>query len=774
MLWLAWLVAGAWIVFGYTRVVSDLTLFLPRASTPLEQLLVEQLRTGPASRAVLVALEGAPAPTLARLSKTLAQRLRESGLYSYVNNGEVPWLSHERDLLLNNRYLLSPQVTPERFTTEALRESLQQRLQALASPIGLMDKELLPRDPTGEFVRVLTAWVGQYSPASRHGAWFTADGKRALLLVETRASAFDPAAQVEAQARIRKEFASAAASEHARLVLSGPAVFALEARNSIRHEVWLLSGLASAFVVLFLLGVYRSVRVLLLIAVPVLTGLLTGVAAVVLVFGAIHAITLAFGATLIGVAVDYPIHLFSHRLAGESPAQVIQRIWPTLRLGALTSALGYSAMLFSGFSGLSQLGLFAIVGVLAAAAVTRWVLPVLVARTVSKPAASTLSVAAAVDQLRRLRWLPAAMTAAALIYLAALNHSPWETDIANLSPVSAESKAIDRELRAALGAADVHTSLVVFGDNAEQALQKAERLTPVLENFVEQKIIAGFDVPSRYLPSIAVQRQRQAALPAESTLRATLKLATQGLPFRKGLFEPFVADVVATRANRALQPADFRDTSLGLRLESLLFPHAAQWAALLPLRGISDATALASWVAHLNDPDVHYLDLKASSNRLVNRYRDEALTLLAWGAAGIVLVLTLGLHSRGAVLRVLIPVGAAVISVAALLLALGEQLSLFHIVALLLVVGVGLDYGLFFNRAFGDPAERERTARALLVCNTTTVLVFGVLAFSETPVLNAIGTTTAAGAIMSLLFAAALSPPPVADRPRDTAARPVR
>ncbi|MFQ5935234.1 MAG: MMPL family transporter [Acidiferrobacterales bacterium] len=765
LLWLALVIVAMGLVFSQTRVATDLTLFLPRGADPLEQLVVGQVREGPASRVILIALEGAPSLTLARTSAALAQRLRASGLFTYVNNGDVPWSQRERNLLLDNRYLLSPGLASERFTVMALRKSLEERLHELASPLGVMEKQLLPRDPTGEFRRIVQAWAGEHRPAIEHGVWFSAGGKEALLVAQTRAAAFDLTAQTVAVLRIREAFASSSTGTSVELVLSGPAVFAVEARNRIRAEMWQLSIVAISLVTVFLLTIYRSARALLLIGMPLLTGVLIGVAVVSLIFGSIHAITLAFAATVIGVAVDYPIHLFSHRQAKEAASNAMARIWPTLRLSVLTTALGFTAMLFSGFSGLSQLGLLAVAGLVTAAAVTRWVLPTLVSSEV-KPQRHAVSITAAVDQLRRLRWLSAAVIAAGLIYLIALGESPWETDIANLSPISGERKAVDQELRAKLGAADAQKSFVVFGDSTEDTLQRSERVTGALQDFVARRVLGGFDAPSRYLPSKATQQQRQAILPAGPALRRLLQEASRDLPFRDDVFEPFLIDIDAARASPLLGLKDFQKTSLGLRLGALLYPQGTNWVAILPLRGVTDDAVLTAWASSLNDARVHYLDLKAFSNQLVDRYRREALVLLAWGAGAIVLVLVLGLHSVVALLRVLLPVAAAVIGVTVLLLVLDQQLSLFHLVALLLLVGVGLDYGLFFNRAFQDAAERERTARALVVCNTTTVLVFGVLAFSQTPVLNAIGSTAAAGAMMCLVLAATLSrDPEISARP---------
>jgi predicted exporter len=104
-------------------------------------------------------------------------------------------------------------------------------------------------------------------------------------------------------------------------------------------------------------------------------------------------------------------------------------------------------------------------------------------------------------------------------------------------------------------------------------------------------------------------------------------------------------------------------------------------------------------------------------------------------------------------LAVLVPVCLAVIADISLLLWLGEKLSLFHLISLLLVVGIGIDYGLFFSRSETDVANRQRTLHSLFICSSSTIVVFGMLALSTLPVLNAIGQTVAIGVFASFLFA---------------------
>jgi predicted exporter len=204
----------------------------------------------------------------------------------------------------------------------------------------------------------------------------------------------------------------------------------------------------------------------------------------------------------------------------------------------------------------------------------------------------------------------------------------------------------------------------------------------------------------------------------------------------------------------------FRGTALGLKLDSLLVMHENRWVAVVPLRGVTDRQKFRELLTPWGEHQITYLDLKNESNRMVDVFRNETLRLLGWGVLSIGLVLLVGLRAPVTVLRVMLPIGSAIVVVAAVLHAVGERFSLFHLASFLLVVGLGLDYALFFNRRHGTLAERGRTVYGLVVCSSTTILVFGVLALSQIPVLRAIGMTTALGSLACLLFAAFLAESP--------------
>jgi predicted exporter len=765
-LWLVFLLACA-VITSRSHFTADLSAFLPRTPTPEQKLLMDQLRDGLASRLILVGIEGTDAPTRARLSKQTAQRLRADPAFVTVNNGEPVDTERDRAFLFNNRYLLSPAVTPARFDIAGLHEGLSESIDLLASPAGLLVKSMLPRDPTGEMVRLLEQLNSESSPRLIAGAWASGDGSRALMLIQTRAAGSDTDAQERAMATIRQAFdAAAGAIPSAKLVMTGPGVFSVTSRNTIKDQVSRLSLIGVALIATLLLLVYRSLTALALGLLPVISGALAGIAAVSLAFGSVHGITLGFGTALIGEAVDYSIYLFVQSEQQGADQQIwIKRFWPTVRLGVLTSVFGFASLLLSGFPGLAQLGLYAIAGLIAAAAVTRFVLFHLLPPKFRVHDVSAIGVALSrwVERAAALRWVATLLLLAACAIVIQHRSNMWSNSISSLSPVSQADVALDTRLRADMGAPDVRYLVVVSGPSREAVLHSSEQVATLLQTQVDSGELAGFESPSRYLPSAQTQRTRQASLPPPEALEARLAQAVQGLPVEAQLFAPFVADVAAARTQPLLQASDLEHTSMAIALQAMLIEQNRQWSALLPLnapKGSSiNADKIRAALGTTGLPNVLFVDMKAESDRLYSGYLHEASLLSLGGLAAIVTLLLVVLRSPMRVVRIVAPLAAAVITVTAGLLALGQQLIILHLVGLLLVVAVGSNYALFFDHSEPGVSIAPRTLASMLFANLTTIAGFGLLAFSNVSLLQAMGVTVAPGVVLALIYSAIFARP---------------
>lgn len=759
IVWLGILTASSWVIVFHTRFTTDLTAFLPALTNPAQKLLVDQLREGVASRLLLIGLVGDDAESLATSSRNLATALAKTNQFSYVNNGASALSQSDYAFIKQYRYLLSPNAASLDFSEDGLSSALSDAVMLMASTAGPLLERVLPHDPTLAVAAIVESWSAARQPETQFGVWFSAAGERALLLAETTTGGFDIERQQQALAVLQKTFLATRQSPSVQMQISGPSVFALKVRDVMHRDAVRLSVGALIAVTALLLLAYRSIWLIALSLLPVVSGMLVAIASVSLGFGFVHGITLGFGITLLGEAVDYPTYLFT-RLARGTPAEkALSSIWPTLRLAALTTILGSMTMLLSSFTGIAQLGFLSMIGVGFAILVTRWILPQLTPKNfvLRERPKLTRALDNAGALMARFRWLVFLAAPLSIVYLAAHAESMWEDDLAALSPLSEADKQLDKSLRADLGAPDVRHVIVIREKTIEMALQKSERLAVLLDSLRVQGVIDGYDMAVRYLPSIAKQKLRYRQIPAADMLRENVVRAVEKSQFKAGFFEPFLNDISSLRsAQPLLGIAALQKTAAGVKVNALLRSNHSEATALIPLYAVHRPDAIQLAVRNLSDASIVALDLKEQSEQMLHQYRDEALRYTALGIIAIIAVLAVGLRSVRAVVRVVAPVAIAVLATSAILVATGQRLSLFHMVSLLLVLGIGLNYALFFNQRMTERSQ-DSTTFSIVVCAATTISSFAVLALSQTPILHAIGITVAGGTLASLLFAAALA-----------------
>lgn len=735
------------------NVRTDLSFFLPGAEDPQSALLVDRLQDGAASSIVMISLSGGPAEALRDGSLAVARSLRDSALFTTVETGAVGTVTPQLlGSLWDRRYILSPALDAGAFTADQLRADLQAGLNRLAGAEGWVMRDLFPADPTGRLTTLLASLQGTTGPQRRNGLWMSADGTRALLVARSRAGGLDLPAQIQVASAIDAALAPVRASG---LIAeaSGPGLIAARTSGRMRAETTTISVIASAGVAILLLWAFRSVPVLVLLGLPIGAAILAGTAVVQMTFGSVHAVALSFGATLIGVAIDYPLHLLAHRHPSESAADTVRRLARPLALSTLTTLAGFTVLSLVSFPGLAQLGLFAAVGIVVAALTTALVLPALTPPTLH------LRVTGFGVRLWALlhsgRYIAGAVVLG-LVTLALLTGQPrWQTNLAALSALPPAARDLDARLRHDLGVADARILLIVRGDDADTVLARQETLRPALNAMLADGRVGGIEMAADLLPSRAAQKARQARLPDAETLASRLTEATAGLPLRPSALAPFQI-AIATEKEAPPLTVETLSGPAALRIEALLKPERGGWSGLVLPSAVADPEALRA-LAENAGPHVTFLDLKAEAETLASRYLDEALAWLGWGGLAATLVVGIGLRHPVRIVRTLAPASAAIAATIAILVLSGTPLSLFHVLALVLVAGLGIDYAVFFSEYSSSNHDSAVSVRAILLCAATTVTVFSTLALSDAPVLHAIGLTVAVGASLALALTLAFS-----------------
>jgi predicted exporter len=339
----------------------------------------------------------------------------------------------------------------------------------------------------------------------------------------------------------------------------------------------------------------------------------------------------------------------------------------------------------------------------------------------------------------------------------------WQGELAALSPVSREALALDASLRAELGAGESRALVVVQGPDLEATLRRAEAAGARLDALVERGALGGYDTVARWLPSQATQERRRASLPEAGALRGALATATRGGPLAAERLAPFVAELAQARQAAPITLASLRGSAVATIVDALLLARAdGSWAALLPLQHPPaagervDASAVRQALAGLDGTEL--IEVGAELSKLYTRYFDEAKLQALLGAVAVVLLIALALRSPRRLLAVCQPLVLALLLTLGGLALLQQRLGILHLVGLLLVVAVGSNYALFFDLLRRRAPEDADTLASLLLANLTTVLSFGLIAFSAIPALAAIGRVVAPGALLALVLSAAFAP----------------
>ncbi len=764
LLWLLLIVVAVTQLTTRTQWQTDLSSFLPHADGVKQEILRAELGQGPATRMWLIALSlEAPQQQAAQASELLAQNLRSGAAFRAVRNNSQFIDSSSQDLLFRYRYLLTKE--PVDFSVAGLEYSFQDRLDDLSMPTAAFTEDLIASDPVNSFtdnLNQLEAQTGALEIKHMEGVWFNQAGSHALLFAESVANGMD----AKGQALAWEELNMAVESVRAQFPLlqaqfAGAPFIALKTSQQTKDASIRLSLLAGGLLAVLILIVYRSLLALLMTALPVIIGILFAAAISSLVYPVLHVLTMAFGVTLIGLAIDYPVHILSHRYPGKSIRSSIAVVWPTLRLSVLTTLLAFSALIWTNFEGIARLGVFSVAGLFVAAMVSRYLLPVLDDLWVSgKGVVSTRQrrLSSNIPQ-PNLRLLPVLLVGAVIIVISGFTLArtlSWSDNLASLSPVPDALIKQEQQLRKQLRLPEPGTQIVVYADTLDAVLDKELLLQPVLEQARTDGLLASWQMAASVLLPVSKQLELQQLLPTQDLLQLNLQQAITQTPFVASAFEQFQLDVEASRKLPPLTQQMLDETALGDWLSGLLLDlkgtDSGGYAGIVRLAGLPEVKELTSRLDALQLESVWLVETGVELSQSLTDFRMKLTQLLLFSAGITILALLIMLRQPGRVLAICLIVSGSIIGAAWVAWLSGGSLNLLHLIGLILVAGFGIDYALFFTRQGDTKNERAATLQALLICLCSSFIVFALLAFSGIRILESIGIVVTSGVLFAFVF----------------------
>lgn len=651
---------------------------------------------------------------------------------------------------------LSPEEEiPALVTPDAIAQAATRAREALATPAASLVKRTLAADPLGFSSRILDR-MREGSPAMqvRRDTFFSHDGWGVLLLA-TKASAFDARRQAPLLADIEAAFAAVREREGGDLVLekSGANRFAVDAEQSMMRDMWQIGAISLAGIALLVLGYFRSPLRFAVAMLPSVTGLLVATATGIVFFGKLDGLTLAFGVSLIGVAIDYPIHLLNHlTILGGTRSAAVRTLAPSLGMGALTTVAGFAGLALTSFPGFREIGFFAAVGVAAALATTLFVLPWFLDEHVVPLRAAGVTARmldAGMDWALRRRALFAAVPfAVAALGAVMLPRLHWQDDLSRLGNVDPRLEQEERRVQGRVMPYEMGRVVLVMAGDEQQALERSEEVARRMNRLREQGAIGGYRSVTGLVRSLDLQLRNVSALRAVPDLPGRVRDGFGAAGFRPQVFDAFAQDLAA--APPPLVPADLRGTAMQRLLSPLLLTIDDRTATITQVSDPRDEAAVRAAVAAV--PGAHYFVQRDFVNDLYAQFRDSTLQQLLVGGVLVFTTLVLRYRKWRPTIAAFLPSVLVPVLVLSGLGLAGQSINLLHVVSLLMVTGMGVDYGIFLVDSTGDDAHLQATLVSLLLCCLTTVFGFAVIAISSHPALRAMGVTIGSGVVLSLLL----------------------
>ena len=756
------------------RFNTNLIALLPETSTSLITKQADKKLTEKMGQRFLIVLTADNKERLFQAGEELQQLFcnnKESSPIECINPDSsssaqdlIKVLSKHRHYLLNDKQKKRIINNPEQLQKDALK-----RLYSIGQWAPILP---ITEDPLGLFDEYIQNLLTTIAPFKQFHGMNILNNKQGeevglALFVKLNNDAYNLNYQKtfttwyeQNKQQLKKEFSDV------KLLSSGVIFHATNAATNARKEITLISSISVIGIILLFLTCFRSLQPLLAGLGSLGFGCLSAIIVCQFFLKELHLITLVFGASLIGVSIDYALHFFCEKhfnsncndshsdnnsqnnsLKGQD---AIQHIFPAITLGLITSLIGYGILTQAPMPGLKQIALFSITGLICSWVCVVTLFPLLKQKQQQTPPILLITAANTCTYFWKKIGKNKSFTACAILLIGSIaiisTLSTTSDSIRTLYKPDAELLNQERQIQPLINSMASNQYFIIRGSSTDQLLQYETTLHHQLDKLISEDKLQGYISTRQFIADLKTQQQNY-QLFSNTVYKDNGPAANffYSIGANESQLEKLLVNLTADK-NQALT-IDKLHPSLPTELQALyLGVIDKQHISLVLLRGIQSLEAINKLKL---PPNIQFYDKVSEMSHALKSQQSLALKQLLFGYIFIGLIILLRYRHLPALGLVAVPILSSLITVAILSL-FDVSLSLFHVFALFLILGLGMDYAIFLYDAKGTSASSQI---AVLLSAATSCLSFGLLSLSSTPMIAAFGLTILLGSLINFALA---------------------
>ena len=640
----------------------------------------------------------------------------------------------------------------------------------LISPSGIVSKDMILRDPLGlSFIALKKLRQLGVSDdfVLKDGFLVSKDEKNILLFITPKFSSSETAENTKfaeelyaLQNTLNQKYSGSVSSEY-----FGAALIAVANAQQIKKDIQFTVGVALTLLILVFIVFYRKLYVPIILFVPTLFGGLLAVALLYLIREEISAISLGIGSVLLGVTLDYSLHILTHIRNNETLESLYKDVTEPILMSSLTTALAFLCLLFLDSQALQDLGIFAAVSVLGASVFALFFIPLVYKNPLSRKQQINVLDRVADYPFHKSKWLLTGLAAVLVVSLFTYHKVEFNKDISKLNYEPAEIKAAMQHLDELTDISSKSVYLATYGKSVEGTLQLNDSIHESLELLKQEGKISSFSSIGALVHSQRDQRGK--IVEWQQFWDETRKNSTENNLIESGVargFKPTTFNRFYTFLDtdfETLKPEDYQQIP-SILLEDYITTEA-DFTTITSLVKLDDENASEIKKAFKEIPNTLVIDRQEMNETFLGNLKNDFNSLIGYCLLAVLFILFLFFRSFALTLVTAVPIFLTWFLTLGIMGLFHIQFNIFNIIISTFIFGLGIDYSIFMTKGL---LKELRTGEKVMATHKTSIMLsvlttslgVGVLVFAKHPALYSISIVSIIGIFSAMITAFTVQP----------------